>query len=157
MAKRVYGTLRERFFPKTIPANSPYECWGWDGSTHRQGYGFIKVEGRVLLAHRVSWEIHFGSIPDGLQVLHYCDNPPCTNPIHLFLGTNLDNCLDKCRKFRSAPAPSGLPYGVTFLNDKPRKKPFQARVTLDGVFVHLGTFRTAEEAHAVAVASRREN
>ncbi len=51
-------------------------------------------------AHRASWQISFGPIPDGLQVLHTCDNPPCCNPAHLFLGTQLDNIYDMCAKGR---------------------------------------------------------
>lgn len=79
------------------------DCWGWNGSTNKKGYGTIRIGGRgapSMLAHRLSWELNCGLIPDGLQVLHACDNPPCTRPDHLFLGTNLDNIRDRMAKGR---------------------------------------------------------
>ena len=78
-------------------------CWLWTGSRNARGYGQLAQPGgaaRPLLAHRVSWEIAHGPIPDGLFVLHACDNPPCVRPSHLFLGTNLDNSHDMLRKDR---------------------------------------------------------
>lgn len=71
-------------------------CWIWSGarSHNGQGYGHMKVggrNGRDVVASRASWEIHNGPIPDGLFVLHDCDNPPCVNPAHLHLGTRSDN------------------------------------------------------------------
>lgn len=78
-------------------------CWGWKGSTDKNGYGTVgtKVTG-LTLAHRISWRIHKGPIPRGLHVLHQCDNPPCTNPDCLFLGTNLDNVNDRNAKDRQS-------------------------------------------------------
>lgn len=67
------------------------------------GYGAINAgghSGRALRAHRVSWNIHNGNIPEGLFVLHRCDIPACVNPEHLFLGTILDNNRDMCSKGR---------------------------------------------------------
>jgi len=76
-------------------------CWLWTGSRNSKGYGLIDDNsGRSLRAHRVSWKIHFGPISPGLQVLHKCDNPPCVNPAHLFLGSSLDNTRDCISKNR---------------------------------------------------------
>lgn len=78
------------------------QCWGWSGSTDKDGYGRMRVGGVDRKAHRLSWEIHFGPVPQGKQVLHKCDTPPCTNPSCLFLGTHQDNMKDKATKGRSA-------------------------------------------------------
>lgn len=76
-------------------------CWLWIGFVNRWNYGrFRGFKGKHTLAHRFSWMIHKGPIPEGLLVLHRCDNPPCVNPDHLFLGTNADNCDDRDRKWR---------------------------------------------------------
>lgn len=77
-------------------------CWLWTGNAQR-GYGRLKVAGRMLRAHRLSWLIHNTArrVPDGLNVLHHCDNPLCVNPAHLFLGTCGDNNRDRAAKGRS--------------------------------------------------------
>lgn len=76
-------------------------CWTWTGMKNNKGYGFLSVQhGELIGAHRLSWIIHFGQIPDGLFVCHKCDTPSCTNPSHLFTGTASDNMLDKIMKGR---------------------------------------------------------
>lgn len=75
-------------------------CWEWTASTDRGGYGSISENNKSRGAHQVSWEIHFGPIPDGMFVLHKCDNPPCVRPDHLFLGTSKDNAQDRQQKGR---------------------------------------------------------
>jgi hypothetical protein len=75
-------------------------CWLWTGCGLRSGYGQLKVEGKMRLAHRVSWLIHFGEIIDGLCVCHKCDVRECIRPDHLFLGTDSDNMRDMVMKGR---------------------------------------------------------
>lgn len=100
-------------------------CWLWTGTRSSYGYGVIgcvkERGGRTLRTHRVSWELHFGPIPDGLYVCHRCDNPPCANPAHLFLGTNSDNSNDKVVKGRT---PKGDKNGAY---THPESRPFGDR------------------------------
>jgi hypothetical protein len=76
------------------------DCLNWVMSKTNQGYGHACFNKKVLLAHRVAWMIRHGSIPEGMCVLHKCDNPSCCNVDHLFLGTNDDNVADKVAKGR---------------------------------------------------------
>lgn len=78
-------------------------CWPWHGASLR-GYGKFHSRSlnRQTYAHRWAYEFARGPIPDGLHVLHRCDNPPCCNPDHLFLGTHLDNVADMVAKGRGA-------------------------------------------------------
>lgn len=84
-----------------IEVDSVTGCWNWVGAT-TSGYGEIHVDGSPELTHRLMWMSVFGPISDGLFVCHKCDNRPCCNPEHLFLGTTLDNMRDMSRKGRAA-------------------------------------------------------
>ena len=76
-------------------------CWIWTGGKLADGYGHMQISKSQHRVHRYSWELAHGPIPNGLQVLHHCDNPSCVRPDHLFLGTNADNQRDKYEKGRS--------------------------------------------------------
>lgn len=98
--------LRTRLLSRIAVTDSG--CWEYIGARNWKGYGAIGIggrKGRVIGAHRASWMVHHGEIPGDLQVLHRCDNPPCVNPDHLFLGTPGDNMDDKVQKGRAAGAP----------------------------------------------------
>lgn len=71
------------------------DCWLWKSQRNRQGYGQYTLNYKTLLAHRYHWEVVNGPIPDGLFVLHRCNNPSCVRPEHLYLGTHQDNMKDR--------------------------------------------------------------
>ena len=75
-------------------------CWIWNAATRTTGYGVFSYKGKAVTASRVSYILYKGEIPDGLHVLHTCDNRLCVNPDHLFLGTNTDNVEDRKAKNR---------------------------------------------------------
>ena len=75
-------------------------CWNWTGTTNNSGYGSFYFNKEVWFSHRFSYTYLIGCIPNGLRVLHKCDNPKCVNPNHLFLGTQKENLQDMYRKGR---------------------------------------------------------
>jgi len=95
--------LSERFWAK-VDRRGLDECWEWQGSrTGRGRYGNVKVDSYTNApSHRVAWELTNGPVPEELCVCHRCDNPPCCNPAHLFLGTHQDNMIDKVAKGRQS-------------------------------------------------------
>ena len=101
-------SVKERFWEK-IDKDGPtvYEhlgpCWVWTACITKKGYGHFTVKvGDSDTAHRISWRLAWGEIPEDLSILHRCDNPPCVRPDHLFLGTAKDNMQDAARKKRTA-------------------------------------------------------
>jgi hypothetical protein len=117
--------IADRFWSKVdkdgpIPEHRPElgPCWLWTASTDRRGYGRIGyggTNGGWTSAHRAAWELADGPVPDGLLVLHHCDNPPCVRRTHLFLGTHVDNMADMRAKRRSL---AGARHNLAKLDDQ---------------------------------------
>lgn len=96
-----------RFWAKTL-RNERTGCLEWAKHRNRTGYGHMKIRRNEQLAHRIAWVLHNGSLPDGLFVLHHCDNPACVEISHLFLGDHRANMADMAAKGRSRRGPNFL-------------------------------------------------
>jgi len=83
-------------------------CWEWSRFRNKAGYGYTRWAKKPTMAHRVAYELAVGPIPPGLFVLHTCDNPPCCNPSHLWIGTKADNNRDRAIKGRGRSNPKKL-------------------------------------------------
>lgn len=112
--------LESRFWSKVDRSGA---CWLWNASRTTAGYGGIRAGRRgspLLMAHRVSFALHNGPIPGGHEVCHVCDNPPCVNPAHLFLGSHTDNMRDMTEKGRrrdDATLPRGSAHHSAVLDE----------------------------------------
>ena len=106
-------TVMERFETKVKQTDG---CWEWTASKTHDGYGKFGLAGRMQGAHRIAYELYVGTIPEGLCVLHRCDNPGCCRPDHLFLGTKTDNARDCINKGRGADR-SGGKHGMAKLTE----------------------------------------
>lgn len=102
-----HRSIEERFAEKYV-INPETNCWEWTGAKVAGGYGMLgRYHGSGVLAHRFSYEMHFGPVPEGQIVRHSCDNPACVNPSHLMLGTHAENMRDMVHKGRRIGRGSG--------------------------------------------------
>lgn len=126
------------------------ECWEWTASRNRKGYGFVTVDGKPRLAHRVAYELEHGRLPKGMLVDHTCHNPGCVNPDHLRAATNkqnLENRLGATVKSAS---------GVRGVHWNRRSQKWAATVGHFGRIVHVGYFDDIDEAERAVVAMRNQ-
>lgn len=115
--KECRSSIPRRFWERVRQSDG---CWEWMGAKFPKGYGSLFTGKKCELAHRVSYILHYGAIPDDLWVLHRCDNPGCVRPDHLFLGNNTDNVRDMIAKGRSwqQTRPETIPRGEQLVQTK---------------------------------------
>ena len=92
-----FKDFEDKFWSRVLKTET---CWIWQAGKTTAGYGEIRFKGNPCYAHRVSWELSHGPIPEGFEILHKCDTPSCVNPEHLFVGTQSQNIRDCIRKGR---------------------------------------------------------
>jgi hypothetical protein len=99
---RVFGKRywEDTHFWEVATKHTALGCWEWQRMLTSEGYGQLRVDGKMRLAHRIVYQVFVGTVPDGLLVCHRCDNPSCVRPEHLFLGTRSDNAQDMAAKGR---------------------------------------------------------
>lgn len=107
MSKRKRVKRGTPFWDRMDKSGGPDACWEWTAGRDGRNYGFYRVDGKPVKAHRHAHTLVNGPIPDGYLICHRCDNPPCCNPAHLFAGTVRDNALDAKAKGRTR-APRGM-------------------------------------------------
>jgi hypothetical protein len=99
----------DRFWSK-VDMN-PHHCWEWTRATTK-GYGAFRVNGKTVQAHRFAYELAMGPIPEGLELRHTCDNPPCVRPDHLIPGTSKENTQDMLCRGRATGGRAGATHCV---------------------------------------------
>ena len=106
------------FWNKVAVTADDNQCWLWLARCNKQGYGLFRIFNNMVSSHRVAWMYPDYVIPDGMFILHSCDNPSCCNPKHLFLGTHQDNMEDMKRKGRQKSIKGQLHKGAKLSDDQ---------------------------------------
>ena len=141
-------TIEQRFWAKVEKTPG---CWTWKGSTDGKGYAQIRVNDRIVLAHRLSFEWVHGSIPDGMFIDHICHNRKCVRPDHCRLATNAENQMNLLGA--RSHSKSGV-RGVWWRADKRR---WVAEARMYGKKHWIGMYKTLEEADRAATEWRRQH
>lgn len=142
---RKFGTVEERFWPKVRKSDG---CWEWMARKNPQGYGILKREGGSRLAHRISYELAHGGLPQDMDIDHICRNTSCVRPGHLRATTRAENVQNRSGATRLSK--SGI-RGVRLLGNR-----WQARAQMSGKGYHIGYFSTKEEAESAISEWRRD-
>lgn len=142
-------SVEQRFNQKVKKTDS---CWNWTGAKGKHGYGEIRIDRTNNLAHRVSYEMHIGPIPAGMEIDHMCHNRGCVNPAHLRVTTNKQNGENHQGATRASS--SGI-RGVYQLR-RVRRAKWSAAVQHHGTTYRLGVFNSPEEAELAVIAKRNE-
>jgi hypothetical protein len=140
-------TVEERFWAKVNKTDS---CWEWTAAQFPGGYGSFFIEKKSHVAHRVSYEMFFGPIPEGMEIDHTCHSRGCVNPGHLRLATHKQNSENR------VGARSDNKTGVRGVHWHSKTRRFRATVHHNKRVVHAGSFLTLEEAEAAVIAKRLE-
>lgn len=143
---RHIGPLKSRFWKNVQRSEG---CWIWDGSLNESGYGIIGYQKETLRAHRVSWELHMGSIPEGMQIDHKCRNRQCVNPDHLRIATQKQNSENTTSRKGAISEYRGVTWNA-------RRNKWVAQATHNGRLHFAGYFEVEEEANKAAIELRNE-
>lgn len=139
--KRPLGLPPEQRFWEKVDRRGQDECWPWLGGRGPAGHGWFSVKSVDILAHRWLWRHLHGPIPEGLVVRHSCDNPPCCNPAHLLIGTQLDNITDRETRGRTAKGSSHYRAKLTESDVREIREGLRGGVSRTALAQHFGVSR----------------
>jgi hypothetical protein len=115
--ERKKKSVEERFW-KYVNKDCENGCWHFTGSLSNNRYGKLGVNGKFISAHRFSYQLSYGEIPEGMHCCHKCDNPRCVNPDHLFIGTRSENMQDMLNKNRGNKVKGSLHHSSKLTEDQ---------------------------------------